>query len=160
MKREKFPKDAEAERLALRLLSNRDHSQEELVQKLKARGFSEKDIGGTIQRLEAWGYLSDSRYALDLAARWAKKNLLSNANIAQRLAQRGIGQDLIREAILEAEEALPTPERIQRIIEKQQTRYLRNKNYKSQMKQFLLRRGFLPEEIGVVNDAEGGFQEE
>ena len=160
MKREKVPKDAEAERLALCLLSNRDHSEGELIQKLKARGFSEKEIEPTIQRLKALGFLSDSRYALELAARWAKKNLLSNAHIGQRLAQRGIDQDLIRKAMLEAERALPTAERIQRLIERQRARYLRPKNAKFPMNQFLLRRGFLPEEIGPVIDPEGGFQEE
>ncbi|MFZ5492264.1 MAG: regulatory protein RecX [Pseudomonadota bacterium] len=48
---------------ALKLLARREHGRAELARKLTQRGFTSDAIGPALLRLEAAGYLSDTRYA-------------------------------------------------------------------------------------------------
>jgi regulatory protein len=48
---------------AVRILTNRDHSKYELIQKLQKRGFAAKIINAVIAQCEDFGYIDDHRTA-------------------------------------------------------------------------------------------------
>jgi len=91
---------------AVRILTNRDHSKFELVQKLQQRGFSTKIVDTVIARCEDFGYIDDPRtarvYVLQLKrkcfgrryARLAlKKKRLMGAAIEKILVENYPGED-------------------------------------------------------------------
>lgn len=58
----------DVEAIALRLLARREHGRSELAEKLKARGIAANDIDGVLDRLEAKGLLSETRFVDQLVA--------------------------------------------------------------------------------------------
>jgi len=163
MKREKPPKVDKAETLALRLLSIRDHSRAEMIRKLKLRGLSDREIELSIARLQSEGFISDARYAERLACLWAETKWYGNRQIQQKLAGKGISEDLIQKAIMKAEETLATAERIQKLL-RQKLRYRKGNRLspseKQKLAQALLRKGFLWDDLGETLEEIGGFREE
>jgi len=57
------PSQKKALNTALRILTPRDHSKYELVQKLKQRGFSREVIDAAISSCERFDYINDERTA-------------------------------------------------------------------------------------------------
>lgn len=97
------PDDAGAARdKAIELLARREHSRRELTDKLAARGFEGATIAGAIDRLAAEGLQSEQRFAESFVnARLARG--YGELRIRAELNQRGIGGDLLSEALAEAE---------------------------------------------------------
>ncbi len=69
---------------AYRLLAQRSYSEVQLAEKMLAKGFTEAAVARTVARLKEQGYLNDARLAADTA---------------ERLRQRGFGQERIREKL-------------------------------------------------------------
>ncbi len=80
---------------ALRLLAQREHSRQELFNKLNQRGFAHEAILGVLDELRDAGWQSDARYAASyLRARLARG--YGALAIAAELRHRGISQALIQ----------------------------------------------------------------
>ncbi|MBY6187056.1 recombination regulator RecX [Marinobacter hydrocarbonoclasticus] len=88
---------------AVGLLSRRDHSREELKQKLRSRGFVVSDIEKAIARVDDWGYLNDARFA-ESFVRYRSARGLGPIRLANELRERGVATDLIRKTLGEAEQ--------------------------------------------------------
>jgi regulatory protein len=80
---------------ALDLLSRRDHSEFELIQKLKRRGCSIEEIQAAIERLKENGVLSGKRYS---------------QSRARSLLNRGYGSRYISAALRQKRAELPASE--------------------------------------------------
>lgn len=91
---------------AVRILTNRDHSKFELVQKLQQRGFSTRIVDTVIARCEDFGYIDDPRtarvYVLQLKRKCfgrryvrlaLKKKRLMGAAIEKILVENYPGED-------------------------------------------------------------------
>lgn len=74
---------------ALRLLSYREHSQKELLNKLNAKGFEPSDIQPVLNELAEQGWQSDTRYAESYTRHRLKKGFGALA-IHHELKQNGI----------------------------------------------------------------------
>ena len=81
---------------AIRLLAQREHSRCELTRKLAAHGSAE-DIAATLARLDELGLQSDERFARAWVRTKAARFGL--ARIRHELARRGLGRDVIEDAI-------------------------------------------------------------
>lgn len=81
----------------MKYLARREHSRVELQQKLKAHVQEGDDLEAELDELEKRNWLSDARAATQLVD--AKRNRFGSQRIAQELRQRGIGDDLIAEAL-------------------------------------------------------------
>ncbi len=93
---------AAAEKIALGLLTRREHSAFELKQKLSLRGFSADVIDDVIHRLFEQGWQSDARYARAyLRMRVARGYGLMA--IRAELRQRGVESACVATVIAEAE---------------------------------------------------------
>ncbi len=103
---------------AYRLLALRSHSGMELSAKLRTAGFAESVIAGTLARCRELGYLDDGRFARQRARELAVNRLLGDRRIALDLREKGIPEDLCREAIAAAREELDAGEAIERLLQK------------------------------------------
>jgi len=150
------------QQLALRLLALRDHSREEIRRKLTAKGLAGKEIEEALKKLEARRLVDDFRYAQHLAFTLSRDKLLGRQRIGQRLSQKGIPGDLAQAAIENAEGAWATGERLQELLKKKlKGRILEEMSLpeKKKLFAFLLRRGFLREDVAEALEALGGFTE-
>lgn len=93
---------AAAEKIALGLLTRREHSAFELKQKLSLRGFGADVIDAVIERLAAQGWQSDSRYA-DAYLRMRVARGYGLMAIRAELRQRGVASACVTEVIAEAD---------------------------------------------------------
>lgn len=87
----------EAYNCALRLLSRREHGEQELVNKLVQKGFSELEAFEAIEQCQHLGYQSDIRYAQSLYRTRANQGY-GPVRIEQQLKQVGICAEIIEEA--------------------------------------------------------------
>ncbi len=82
-----------AKEKAFRLLSYRNHSRTELIDKLE-RTFDENTACAVADKMTELGFLDDNRYAEDYVRELIRKGK-SRMEIRIRLKQRGIAQDII-----------------------------------------------------------------
>ena len=152
-----------AKESALRLLARRDHSREEVRRKLRARGFATGEVEEALQGLEAHGLLDDCRYAERLALFLAKEKLLGPQRIREKLVQKGIPADLVREAMGKAEGDLATNARLRVVVGmKLKGRRVEeiSPDERRRLANYLRQRGFLWEDIQEAFRETGGFAEE
>ena len=90
---------------ALRILTRRDHSQAELRKKLTDKGFDSEQVHTTLQRCTELGYLDDARYARTRATSLMNQGRAVGHRILADLRQRGISEELAKQALAAAREA-------------------------------------------------------
>ena len=83
---------------AYRLLARRAYSEQELGEKMLAKGFTEAAVTRTVARLLAQGYLNDAQFAADHAERLRNRGF-GNAHIRARLAQKGLASETIEDSL-------------------------------------------------------------
>ena len=94
--------DPRARNSAMRLLARREHSRAELRGKLVGRGFENDSVEELLQGLEDQDLLSDERFAMSLIASRAETGYGPN-RIGLELRNRGVSEELAREALAKAE---------------------------------------------------------
>lgn len=94
--------DTRARNSAMRLLARREHSRAELRGKLVGRGFENDSVEELLQGLEDQDLLSDERFAMSLIASRAEAGYGPN-RIGLELRNRGVSEELAREALAKAE---------------------------------------------------------
>jgi len=90
---------------ALRSLALRPHSEGELVEKLTAAGYSEREIAGAMAKLAEYHFIDDSQFAAQWAAARARRGLGAR-RIAQELRHKGIARDISDEALASLDESV------------------------------------------------------
>jgi len=85
---------------AMRLLTRREHSCQELQQKLKIKGFGESLIEQITDDLKQQGLLSDERFA-ESYLRFRRNKGNGPIRIKQELKQRGVSDDIISVTVIE-----------------------------------------------------------
>ena len=96
--------DTRARNAAMRLLARREHSRAELRGKLVCRGFENDSVEELLKGLEGQDLLSDERFAKSLIVSRAETGYGPN-RIGLELRDRGVSEELAREAIAKAEVA-------------------------------------------------------
>jgi regulatory protein len=86
----------------MRLLARREHSRTELRGKLIGRGFENDLVEELLQELEDQDLLSDERFAISLIVSRVETGYGPN-RIDLELRNRGVSEELIREALAKAE---------------------------------------------------------
>ncbi|MFQ3609918.1 MAG: regulatory protein RecX [Fimbriimonadales bacterium] len=81
---------AQAIEIALRWLRRRDYSQQEMAQRLLAKGFSEETVQQTIEWLVEERWLSDDRLANHLVHRFTESQPSGRSRIEREFEQRGL----------------------------------------------------------------------
>jgi regulatory protein len=107
-----------AEKKAYRLLTLRAHSEKELQAKLRVGGFAEPVVGGVIEKCRELGYLNDGSYARQRARDLAINRLAGDRRIAVDLRERGISEELCRQAIAGVRGEISEEEAVDRFLMK------------------------------------------
>jgi regulatory protein len=103
---------------AYRLLALRAHSEKELREKLLKGGFRAPVVAAVIEKCQEMGYLNDRQFARQRARELAVNRLAGNRRIALDLIERGISEELCRQAISEVREELSEEDAVERLIVK------------------------------------------
>src|SRR5262249_23509986 len=74
---------------AYRLLGRRAYGEQELADKLLAKGFTAPAVTRAVERLKTQGYLDDERLAAEQAERWRARGF-GSGGIRAKLAQKGL----------------------------------------------------------------------
>lgn len=82
---------------ALRMLATREHSQQELRRKLKAKAAEGEDVEAVVQRMVETGLQSDARFAESFVR--ARGERFGSGRIRRELAERGVSAELAGEAL-------------------------------------------------------------
>ncbi len=109
---------AAARQKAYRLLSLRPHSEKELEKKLREKGFPAVVIKETLEKLHDLKYLNDESFATGWARNLAINKLWGNRKIISSLQEKGIGAQLIDEAIAAARLEISEEEAIAILVKK------------------------------------------
>lgn len=83
---------------AYRLLARRAYSEQELADKLLAKGFTAAAVTRMVARLKTQGYLDDARLAADQVERLRSRGFGSEG-IRTKLAQKGLSFDTIGQTL-------------------------------------------------------------
>ena len=130
---------------AMDLLARREHSEQELRQKLKTREYEVDEIENVLQTLKSDGLQSDFRFTESYVNHRVNAGI-GPTKIRYELRQKGI-TDLLTDEFLE-----PLSDRWEAMMHQQRVKKFGEAipdDYKTQMKQarFLQNRGFSPESV-------------
>ena len=128
---------------AIDLLSRRDHSKKELVEKLRQKGHGEFATAA-VERLEGYGYLDDRRFAFTFADELIRLRAYGKKRVEQELYRKGVDREIISEVI---EECDYPSDKLQELIERKYYRYLSDEKGVNKTVNALLRLGYTYGEI-------------
>ncbi|MDO9138952.1 MAG: regulatory protein RecX [Methylobacter sp.] len=138
------------EEVCLRLLSRREHSQKELLDKLALRGFDRADVQPVLDELARQGWQDDLRYA-ESYARFRIQKGYGAIRVSYELKQNGIAA-LDLDAIAQ-EEAGSWMALIEQVYRKKYTdEVVLERNEWAKRSRFLLHRGFSGAMISTLFD--------
>ncbi|MGH7964365.1 MAG: regulatory protein RecX [Candidatus Binatia bacterium] len=83
---------------AYRLLARRAYSEQELADKLTAKGFTAAAVARTVVRLKDQGYLDDTRLAADQTERLRARGF-GPEGIKAKLIQKGLSPDTVEQTL-------------------------------------------------------------
>ncbi len=142
---------SEARQYALKLISIRGRSEQELRQRLAKRGYSKELIDETVEEIRRYGYIADETLAEDLIRYAQKIKYLGSRGIKAFLTKRGIPDGIIEQAGLEEIDE----ERIaEELVRKRLNRFkgLTEEQLKGRLYRLLQRKGFSYDTIkGILN---------
>lgn len=128
---------------AVSLLSRRDHSESELLFKLRQKGYAEGSHKA-VEKLKEQGYIDDYRFACSFTAELIRIKGYGKARVNQELLRKGISFEIISQVLDEAEF---DEERLTEIIERKYLRYLNDEKGIKKTINALLRMGYSYSEI-------------
>lgn len=147
---------AQVQRAAVSLLARREHSAQELRDKLIAKGYPAVLVSNALEQLGAQGLLSDARFAEVFARSRANKGY-GAVRIAQELRRRGVDDEQIAPVVSNIKETWRA--QIEQVRHKRFGEGLPQSNAdRAKQARFLLQRGFTSEQVRAV--LRGGLDEE
>ena len=132
---------------AMWLISFRDHSRRELVDKLR-RNYSEDCCEQTADRMVELGLIDDERFARRYSADLINLKHLSYRGVRQKLAEKGISRELIDSVTGEPE--IDEEQQIRTIIDKKYSRVMNDEKGRRRAYNALMRLGFSYRDIKSV----------
>lgn len=136
------------------LLSRRDHSERELLLKLRQRGFKE-EAEEAVEKLKYYGYIDDRRFVENYVKELIRVKHYGKRRISDELYRKGIDREIISE-ILENTEF--DENEIVSLIEKKYYRYLSDEKGIKKTVSALMRMGYsygeIKEALKAVSEAD------
>lgn len=134
-----------AKKRAMHILEQMDRTEHQLREKLAKGEYPQECIDSAVEYVKKYRYLDDERFASSYVRYHQEK--LSRQQLSVKLSQKGVGRDIIAEA-LEMEYEADDGEKIRNLLSKRHfdpdntDRHENNKIY-----QYILRRGFKSSDI-------------
>lgn len=135
---------------AMWLISYRDYSKKELIEKV-AKDSSLESARKAVKRLEELGLVNDERYALRYAHDLLNLKRLSKSGAVRKLIEKGIDRDLAKDTVDSID--IDMSENIRAIINKKYAKNLNDEKGKRRCVSGLLRLGYSYSDIkSVLNE--------
>ncbi len=131
---------------AVSLLARRDHSEKELLDKLRVKGYKDGAVKA-VEKLKTGGYVDDERFARLFTRELQTLKKYGKRRIEQELYRKGIDRDIIGEVLDETE--FDKSELVS-LIERKYGRYLSDEKGIQKTVNSLLRMGY---SYGEIRDA-------
>ena len=135
------------------LLALRDHSEKELLQKLRQKGFAD-GAEEAMEKLKSYGYLDDSRFALRFAQELQRVKHYGKKRIEQELYRKGVSRDVVSDTL---EQLSFDEDALTALIERRYLRQLDNEKGVQKTVAALQRMGY---SFGEIRDALQKVQED
>lgn len=135
------------------VLSRRDHSVAEVKAKLARKGFTTDEIAKTLDFLQEKKLLDDARFAKAYAQSILRAKPVGPRYLSAKLKQKGVGEEIIRNAIDEAFSVSPVSRETELAHQAaDQWRRLHPKyaSDKQRLFRFLASRGFTQDAISAI----------
>jgi regulatory protein len=133
----------------LRLLTIKDRTAAELVDKLRRKGFNEDVTSSIIAEMKDLGYVDDKRYAMHFAEVRANYDLFGPYRIRVELEKRGIAREMAKDTVScvfqEGKEEANALELARRWIARKDTDDIERAGRR--LYGYLARRGFTPDVV-------------
>lgn len=136
---------------ALYLMESRDHSYRELFDKLE-KNYSEDICFEVCNRLAEIGVINDRRYAEKLCRQLFDVKKLGRYRVRQEMRLKGLGSEIIEEAMENFSEEDEPFERLEKLVEQKYERYLTDRKGVEKVRNALARKGYSFGEIKEVLD--------
>lgn len=136
---------------ALYLMETRDHSYRELFDKLE-KNYSEDICFEVCNRLAEIGVINDRRYAEKLCRQLFEVKKLGRYRVRQEMRLKGLGSEIIEEAMENFSEEDEPFERLEKLVEQKYERYLTDRKGVEKVRNALARKGYSFGEIKEVLD--------
>lgn len=136
---------------ALYLMESRDHSYRELFDKLE-KNYSEDICFEVCNRLAEIGVINDRRYAEKLCRQLFEVKKLGRYRVRQEMRLKGLGSEIIEEAMENFSEEDESFERLEKLVEQKYERYLTDRKGVEKVRNALARKGYSFGEIKEVLD--------
>lgn len=136
---------------ALYLMESRDHSYRELFDKLE-KNYSEDICFEVCNRLAEIGVINDRRYAEKLCRQLFEVKKLGRYRVKQEMRLKGLGSEIIEEAMENFSEEDEPFERLEKLVEQKYERYLTDRKGVEKVRNALARKGYSFGEIKEVLD--------
>ena len=138
---------------ALNLLSYRMRSEKELVSRLSFKGYNEIDINGVISELSEYGYINDFDFGVAFSKDKIRISRIGPIVLRSKLKEHISSDDLLSEIIdqMYTEETIVSLLKI--LINKRKKTIIDN-NSINKLIQYLIRKGFLYDDIKSVIEME------
>jgi regulatory protein len=131
---------------ALRALTRRAHSIQEMRQYLERRAEATTAVSAVLRRLCEQNYLDDARYAVDFARQHANRRRQGRFRIARELRQRGVADGYINAALCQIFSETDETALVRARLKRQRAGGLDERKTQS-LYRSLLRAGFSPDLI-------------
>ncbi|MFC1589043.1 regulatory protein RecX [Pseudomonadota bacterium] len=141
---------ASAKQVAVRLLARREHSAEEIRQKLAKREFDASEIATAVVELQQGDWQSDERFA-EAYVRYRRMKGFGPVRIASELRERGVDEQ-IANRYLYADDGVWLQALEQEYQKKYQGTKFEDFKEKAKRMRFLQYRGFTIDQINEVVD--------
>ncbi|GAA5522971.1 RecX family transcriptional regulator [Aliifodinibius salicampi] len=132
------------------LLSRRDHSRQELMNKALQKDYAPETITGVLDELQEKGYIDDTEFALKYASEKSRKNNWGPAKVKAHLYKKGIKRQNIEKSVRKAFEGADFEETFIHLISKRKRRFLKEEHplkRKKKVIDHLARKGYSPSSI-------------
>ena len=132
-------------------MESRDHSYRELFDKLE-KNYSEDICFEVCNRLAEIGVINDRRYAEKLCRQLFEVKKLGRYRVKQEMRLKGLGSEIIEEAMENFSEEDEPFERLEKLVEQKYERYLTDRKGVEKVRNALARKGYSFGEIKEVLD--------
>lgn len=140
---------------ALKLLSDMGRSEAGLKDKLTQSGFPEDIVDGAMGYVKSFGYINDQEYARNFI--YSKKQSKSKKEIFALLLQKGVKEDVIREAIDTEYNDNSELDMVNSLLKKKKFHPEMEQKDKEKIFSYLMRKGI---SYGTIKEAANHFQNE
>lgn len=134
-----------ARKRTMHLLEKMDRTEEQLRTKLRQGYYPEEVIEDAISYVKGYHYLDDLRYAQNYVR--SHKDRKSRRMVQLELQQRGVAKEWIQQALEEYEQEHEQEQILKWIRKRDYSSETADLKEKQRMYQFLLRKGFCPNDI-------------